>query len=161
MDGVRKLIALAPTDNQKALVALCGMCGCRVGEALDIVPASFDTVHMTVCIRGKGDKTRIVPVSTEAWAIIEKQIVRAFMNGTTVVNLRDRHARKVITSLGVKAKLRRPISSHDLRATFGTEVYNKTLDIRVVQELLGHSSSAQTELYIGVTEKAMRKAVEL
>lgn len=160
MEGVRKLIALAPSPNQQALIALCGMCGCRVGEALDITAASFDLGKMLLTIRGKGDKTRIVPVSSEAWEILQTQIVRSFGAGTSVVNLRDRHARKIITMLGNKAGLQRSISSHDLRATFGTHVYDKTKDIRVVQELLGHSNSAQTELYIGVTDAAMRKAVE-
>ena len=161
MDGVRKLIVLAPNEAQKALIALCGMCGCRVGEALSITPESFDLERMTLTIRGKGDKTRVVPVATEAWAIMQTQVIRAFGNGTTVVNLRDRNARKVITGLGRKAHLRRAISSHDLRATFGTHVYDKTKDIRVVQELLGHATSAQTEVYLGITDETLRKAVEL
>lgn len=158
---MRKLIALAPNDAQKSLIALCGMCGCRVGEALSITPSSFDLERMTLTIRGKGDKTRVVPVSTEAWGVMQVQVIRSFARGTSLVNLKDRNARKVITSLGRKARLRREISSHDLRATFGTHVYDKTLNIRVVQELLGHATSAQTEVYIGVADKALREAVEL
>jgi site-specific recombinase XerD len=161
MEGVRRLIQLAPTDAQKTLIALCGMCGCRVGEALDITTECFDLERMNLTIRGKGDKTRVVPIATEAWEIMAVQVVRSYQSGKTVCDLRDRHARKIITNLGRKARFRRSISSHDLRATFGTHVYDKTKDIRVVQELLGHSTSAQTELYIGVKDDALRKAVEL
>jgi site-specific recombinase XerD len=161
MEGVRKLVVLAPTERQRALIALCGMCGCRIGEALSIYPSNFNTSEMMLTIRGKGDKTRVVPISKEAWSILEIPIIHAFANGTTVVNLRDRHARKTITTLGKRAGLRRRISSHDLRATFATEVYNKTLDIRLVQELLGHSNSSITEIYIGINRDKMRAAVEL
>lgn len=161
VDGVRRLVAATDVQQRKCLIALCGLVGCRVGEALSIVPTSFETSTMTLVIRGKGDKERRVPVSTEAWEILEKSVIRAFVAGTTVVNMQDRNARKVITTLGLRAGLRRHISSHDLRATFGTEVYNKTGDIRLVQELLGHANVTQTEVYIGVSDGALRKAVEL
>jgi site-specific recombinase XerD len=82
------------------------------------------------------------------------------MNQCEVVGLKDRFARRVITELGVRAKLERHTSSHDLRATFATAVYDHTLDQRVVQELLGHSSGTTTEIYIGRSNDQMRKAVE-
>ena len=46
--------------------------------------------------------------------------------------------------------LSRRVASHDLRATFATAAYNKSLNLRAVQRLLGHASSAQTEVYTGV-----------
>jgi integrase/recombinase XerD len=161
MTGVRRLIEVASNESQRSLIVLCGMVGCRVAEALEVRPEHFNLQNKTVTIRGKGDKQRVVPVSTEAWAHLQVPVLHAFSRGSTVVNLHDRHARKIITSLGIKAGLQRSISSHDLRATFGTHVYDRTKDIRAVQELLGHASSNTTELYIGVTQSALRKAVEL
>ena len=157
-----RLIEIATNERYKALIAFCGLEGCRVAEALAVKPCDFDLDEMELTIRGKGDKTRIVPVSTAAWDVLQIPVTRAFVSGgCEVVGLKDRFARRVITDLGKRAGLRRPISSHDLRATFATEVYNRTLDIRLVQELLGHSSSQTTELYTGVQRAAMRKAVEL
>jgi len=66
----------------------------------------------------------------------------------------------MITLLGERAGLSRPIASHDLRATFGTAVFNKTGNLRTAQELLGHSSSATTEIYTGVDLKQMRDGVD-
>lgn len=161
VEGVRKLISIAKRDEHKALIALCGLAGCRISEARSIDPASFELSKMLLTIRGKGDKTRVVPISPEAWEVLEKNVIRAFVNRTNLVTLTDRAARNVITTLGERAGLKRHISSHDLRATFGTEVYYKTGDIRLVQELLGHANVTQTEVYIGVAGNKLREAVEL
>lgn len=162
IEGVYKLINTARQENRKALIALCGLCGCRIGEALAVTPEDFDLDEMTLRIRGKGDKTRYVPISAGAWETLQRPVTRSFCNGGgSVVGLKDRFARRVITMLGQQAGLRREIRSHDLRATFGTAVYDKTKDIRVVQELLGHASVETTELYTGITEASKRNAVDL
>jgi site-specific recombinase XerD len=160
IEGVYRLIDITHNVRQKALIALCGLCGCRVAEALAVKPSDFNLHDMTLTIRGKGDKTRIVPVSPRAWEILQIPVTRAFVDGDIpVIGLKDRFARRVISDLGVKAKLKRHISSHDLRATFATEVWDRTLDLRVVQELLGHASSNTTELYTAVRQDKMREAV--
>jgi integrase/recombinase XerD len=161
MNGVRRLITVASNDQQRCLIVLCGMVGCRVAEALEVRPQHFNLQNRTLIIRGKGDKERVVPVSNAAWEYLQMPVVQAFANNSTVVGLRDRHARKVVTTLGRRAGLQRAISSQDLRATFGTHVYDKTKDIRLVQELLGHANSSTTEVYVGVTQTALREAVEL
>ena len=161
IEGVKRLIAAARQENQVALIALCGLCGLRVAEALAVKPEDFGTNGMLL-IRGKGDKERHVPVSELAWSYLARPVTRAYVEGgREVVGLKDRFARRVITDLGVRAGLQRHISSHDLRATFATAVYDKTLDLRVTQELLGHSSSQTTELYTGVSVAKMQAAVEL
>lgn len=159
--GVRKLIETTPNDRNKALIALCGLCGLRISEALQVRPSHFNLNTMMLTVRGKGDKTRVVPVSTEAWEVMSMSVARAFATDCEVVQLTDRAARRIVTRLGMLAGLKRSISSHDLRATFGTAVYDKTKDVRVVQELLGHGSSTTTELYIGVSQDKMREAVQL
>jgi len=161
MDGVKRLIAVASNDQQRSLIVLCGMVGCRIAEALEVRAEHFNLQSMTLTIRGKGDKQRVVPVSTQAWEHLQVPVIKAFGANSNVICLHDRHARKIVTLLGARAHLMRSISSHDLRATFGTHVYDKTKDIRLVQELLGHANSSTTELYVGVTQKALREAVEL
>lgn len=159
---MRRLIKVARNDSQRALLALCGLCGLRISEALSICPQNFKLAEMMLEVRGKGDKTRFVPVSPEAWDLLIIPVTRAMCeNDREVINLKDRFARRVITNLGIKAGLRRHISSHDLRATFATAVYDKTGDIRLVQELLGHSSVETTQLYTGVLLSKMRDAVQL
>lgn len=160
--GVKKMIACAGNERHAALVALCGLCGLRVAEALAVRPSDFDLHAMMLTIRGKGDKSREVPVSSVAWEVLQLPVTRAYVNGgEEVVGLKDRFARALITRLGERAGLRRRVASHDLRATFATEVYNKTLDQRLVQELLGHASGTTTEIYIGRSSAQLHAGVEL
>lgn len=159
--GVLRLIDLAKNAEQKALVALCGLAGLRIGEALNSCTQHFDLHDMMLTIRGKGDKSRVVPVSTACWGAISTAFVDASLRADThLIRYQDRSARKAITTLGIKAGMSRTISSHDLRATFATAAFDHTKDQRVVQELLGHSSGSTTEIYIGVTRAKMKTAVE-
>lgn len=160
IEGVYALIDEARTETQKALIVLCGLCGLRVGEALSVRATDFNFTELTLEVRGKGDKRRVVPVSKRAWNIIATRVTRSWVTNAPVVDFGDRFARRIITELGERAGLKRAISSHDLRATFATAVYDICLDQRVVQELLGHANGATTEIYIGRTTGQMRKAVE-
>lgn len=161
MDGVRAMIDKAKNHEQVALVTLGGFVGCRISESLSLTVKSFDIHDMQVTIRGKGDKTRTVPLSEEAWKYLIPAFAIAFgRDDERLVSYKDRFARQIITNLGVRAGLSRRIASHDLRATFATAALDKTNNIRVVQELLGHASSQTTEIYTGVAMAQMREAVQ-
>jgi site-specific recombinase XerD len=162
IDGVYRLIEVASTDRQRVLLALCGLVGCRISEALKVKPTDFDFGRSLLTIHGKGDKERIVPISERCWSVICVPVTRAYLDDKIerLVPVSDRYARRAITDLGVKAGLRRAVSSHDLRATFAQEVLNHTQNMRVVQELLGHESIETTQIYTMAMLKDMQAAVE-
>lgn len=161
-DGLRRMIECSKNFEQAAIVALGGFVGCRISESLSLRTTDFDIHSMQVTIRGKGDKTRTVPVSPEAWVNIQSAWVLAHnKQDHQVVSYKDRFARQIVTNLGKRAGLRRPIKSHDLRATFATAALEAAGgNVRVVQELLGHSSVETTEIYTGIQMSAMREAVQ-
>lgn len=163
IEGVLALLNEAKNNRQKALITLCGLCGLRVTEALSVTPAQFNVTDMTLTVRGKGDVTRTVPVSTRAWKELLPAVVDAVSSGTdkSVVGYKDRFARQIISDCAKRASLKRRVASHDLRATFATAVYDKTLDLRVTQELLGHASSKTTETYTAVSVNKMRVAADI
>lgn len=161
LQDLEKMFDAASNIEQKILIALIGLCGLRVSEARSVGPANFDLEERILKVRGKGDKERIIPLSSKAWDILFPVVVDAWIKKqSTLLSYADRSARICITRIASRAKIIRPVSSHDLRATFATEAYNRTLDIRVVQELLGHSSVEQTQLYTRIAISAMRNAVE-
>lgn len=163
MAGVYRLLQVAHGHQQVCLVTLLGLVGCRVSEAISVTHKDVNLHEMTLRIMGKGQRERIVPLSTNAWNSMAYRVTECFVTDTKepLVNYQDRYARKLISDLGVKARLQRHISTHDLRATFATAALNGGANIRVVQELLGHSSSATTEIYTGVSMTDMKAAVEL
>lgn len=159
LDGLRRLLRVASNNEQRALIGACGFIGLRVGEALAFRTTWFDASEMLLTVRGKGDKERIVPVSQHAWEIIAPAFVAAMQSDGYLIHYQDRSARKCVTSLGRKAGLRREISSHDLRATYATILSENGVNIRVIQELLGHASVSTTEIYTGVGMTALKEAV--
>lgn len=160
IDGVLRMISCAGTPQHAAVVALCGLAGLRVSEACAVRPEDLDMADRILLVHGKGAKLRRVPLSDAAANAILPTLLAA-TPGEPIVGFGERRAREVITELGVSAKLSRRVASHDLRATFATAAYNKSLNLRAVQTLLGHANSKQTEVYTGVSVAQMRDAADV
>lgn len=143
----------------RALFAMQGLLGCRVSEARGIVPSDFDFETMTVRVFGKGQKERYLPLSDDAWKYIAPAYAEAEAGNSPLISYTDRGARAAVTGMGKKLGLKRPIASHDLRATVATAMYDKTKDVRMVQEFLGHASVETTQIYTKVNMDNMRKAM--
>lgn len=161
IDGVVAMIRSSRNPRHRALCALTGLMGLRVGEAIGVRPEHFSVPDHTLTVRGKGDKTRVVPVSLAAWAFIVPAYGLASKNGGTLVPLTNRGARAAITRHARNAHLSRHVASHDMRATFATAAYGKTKNLRAVQELLGHADAKTTQVYTGVSMADMREAADL
>lgn len=156
-----KMLDECSNDSQRMLLVLTGMCGLRIGEALSLRPQDINLKERTIKVWGKGSKIRTVPISDTAWDMVCASVVEAMLDGKAkLLGYADRSARMVITTLAERAGIGRPVASHDLRATFATEAYVASgYDLRVVQELLGHASPDQTQIYVERGDEARRNAV--
>ena len=157
--GVHKLIDTATDWRLKTIVGLCGLAGLRISESLSLPPSNIDFQNNLLTVRGKGDKERTVPFGDQLSDILMEAVVRS-MGQPVIVEMGDRLARRTITRLGKRARLRREIASHQLRATFATHLVAEGVDIRTVQELLGHANVTTTQGYTAVTLNRMRDAVK-
>ena len=166
---------LAATDGDglqslrdKALLELLYATGARVSEA---VALNVDDLVEGDVVRlfGKGGKQRIVPVGSFARLAIEAYLVRArpsfSARGTSTPALflgsrGDRVSRQnawlIIRAAAERAHLGLEISPHTFRHSFATHLLAGGADVRVVQELLGHSSVATTQIYTMVTADTLR-----
>ena len=158
-----------PADlRDRALLELLYATGARIGEvvALDVDDLSDEGV---VKLAGKGGKERIVPVGSFARAALGEYLVRvrpdwaAKGRSTPALFIGPRGARMsrqmswlVIQAAADKAGLSRKISPHTFRHSFATHLLAGGADVRVVQELLGHSSVATTQIYTLVTVDTLR-----
>lgn len=153
METVNDLIETARKPAHLALLVLMGKLGLRVSEARSIRPKDFEykADGIFLRIRGKGDKSRVIPVPDSVICHLAQMLLRSDPN-KPLVNLSDRAARAMIN--------RRGAASHDFRMTVGTHFYEKTGDLRATQELLGHASSDQTQTYTKVNQTTTRRALE-
>jgi len=164
MLDVDAMVDSAWRPHHKILVGLCGYAGLRITEARSVTPRSLmqdADGDWWLTIWGKGGVYREVPVSDKLLYILDTFAVRSLADepDTPYVATKDRGARSAITDIGARAGVSRKVSSHDLRHTFGTDIYNRTKDLRVTQELMGHSSSQTTEGYTGVAQAQKNAAL--
>ena len=155
--------------RDRALLELLYATGGRVSE---IVNLDLDDLVDKSLLRlfGKGSKERIVPVGSYAQKALENYLVRVRPSlasagrGTPALFLNQRGGRlsrqttwQIISDAAQKAGLTGHISPHTLRHSFATHLLEGGADVRVVQELLGHSSVATTQIYTLVTVDALRE----
>lgn len=161
VDDIHLMIKYCRTPERKALVALLGLCGLRVTEARSVTADSFDFEQDILKVRGKGDKDREIPLSPLAWSALSQAYMISRMEGGPLVTLSDSGARVAFKAIAKDAGIKGTVSSHQGRATIATGMLNKSGNIRVVQEFLGHSSSQTTEVYTQVIMSQMRDASTL
>ncbi|WP_051197210.1 site-specific tyrosine recombinase XerD [Jonesia quinghaiensis] len=160
--------------RDRALLEFLYATGARISEAitLDRDDVFEDDGMMLARVTGKGNKQRIVPVGSFAWKALGAYLVQARPQlssagqGTPAlfVNTRGRRLSRqsafgVVTAAAQRAQLPADlsISPHTLRHCFATHLLAGGADIRVVQELLGHSSVTTTQIYTHVTPDALRQ----
>lgn len=181
VDQVSRLLATAADAGplglrDQALLEFLYGTGARISEAVGIAVDDLDLTgtHGMVLLRGKGGKTRLVPMGSYARTAMDVYLVRArptlVANGTGVptvfLNARGgalsrQSAWTILRKAAVRAGLPvdgpHGVSPHTLRHSFATHLLDGGADIRVVQELLGHASVTTTQVYTLVTVDKLRE----
>ncbi|QRY64369.1 site-specific tyrosine recombinase XerD [Gordonia sp. PDNC005] len=154
--------------RDRALLELLYSCGARISEVTSLDVDDIDVEHRAVVLRGKGGKERIVPVGRPALAAVDAYLVRGrpalVKKGTPALFLNIRGGRlsrqsawQVLVDAADRAGITKDVSPHTLRHSFATHLLDGGADVRVVQELLGHSSVTTTQVYTLVTVTTMRE----
>lgn len=150
------------------MLELLYSCGARISEVTALDVDDLDLEHRAVVLRGKGGKERVVPVGRPAIAAVEAYLVRGrpalIKRGTPALFLNVRGGRlsrqsawQVLADAAARAGVDKGVSPHTLRHSFATHLLDGGADVRVVQELLGHSSVTTTQVYTLVTVNTMRE----
>jgi integrase/recombinase XerD len=173
VDQVSALLAATDGDEpvalrDKALLELLYATGARVSEAVGL---NVDDVYERDIVRltGKGAKQRIVPLGSYARSALDAYLVRArpllsargkstpaLFLGTRGTRVSRQNAWLIIKRAAQRAGIEAEVSPHTLRHSFATHLLTGGADVRVVQELLGHSSVATTQIYTLVTADTLR-----
>ncbi|MER7500240.1 site-specific tyrosine recombinase XerD [Nonomuraea pusilla] len=173
VDEVERLIAASGPDGapltlrNRALLELLYGTGARISEAVGL--AVDDLEDDQVLLRGKGGRSRVVPLGRYARSALDAYLVRArpgllaHGRGTPALFLNARGGRltrqgawEVLQAAAERAGLA-GISPHILRHSFATHLIDGGADVRVVQELLGHASVTTTQVYTLVTVDKLRE----
>lgn len=151
-----------------AVIEMLFATGIRISELCSLAPDSVDIVNHTVHILGKGNKERLIQIENVStleallhyYCIYKERIMKchyffANMNGT---RLTEQSSRRIICRYAKLALVDQHITPHMFRHTFATSLLDADVDIRYIQELLGHSSISTTQIY---THVSMSKQKEI
>ena len=160
-------VAAAKAQRDRAIVELLYATGLRVAELCNSNRSDFDFSRNTVSVVGKGNKPRVVPFGIPAAEALEEWFSQGFKALTTKPRpeaafvgvrggrLNPRQARTVVHQAMLTIG-QGDLAPHALRHTAATHILQGGADLRVVQELLGHSSLATTQMYTHVDSDRLR-----
>lgn len=170
VDEVRKLISVIPPTRKRdrlVFLLLYGA-GLRVSELCNLKKSDVDLDRNLIVVRGgKGAKDRVVPIPDELAEEI-KSYLETRDDGSEYLLVEERRKKKdklstktvwyLLRKYGQKAGIK--VTPHMLRHSFATHMLERGVDIRAIQELLGHSNLSTTQIYTKVTVEHLRKAQE-
>ena len=153
---------------QFVIIELLYSCGLRVSELVNLKLNDIDINSKYVRCFGKGSKERIIPLGKKAIEALTKYIperefyLKKYNLATkkllVLENGRIANRQDIYTFIHVRGKLiHKNISPHTLRHSFATHLLENGADLRIVQELLGHSDVSTTQLYTHISKKRLKE----
>lgn len=161
------IFSLEFSKLEKAMIELLYACGLRVSELSNLCLTNANIEQGYVRCTGKGGKERLVPMGENAvnalrtYLLQRSFLIKKFGMNTNrlFINENGREITRQDIYLFIKSlgeKIGKKISPHTIRHSFATHMLENGADLRVVQELLGHSDVSTTQLYTHISKKHLK-----
>lgn len=165
----KRLVSFLPIDEatvllehpaavrDRAILEMLYATGARVAELCGLNLGDLDRAGDTIRVRGKGAKERVIPVGDAALRALDAYLrARGNADGPLFENVRGgrltvRSVHRVVKARSRAAGLTRRVTPHTLRHTFATHMLDAGADLRLIQDLLGHSRLSTTQRYTHVS----------
>jgi integrase/recombinase XerD len=158
---VRQVIDAVKIYRNKTIVMLLYSSGMRISELWSLNRDTIDFENKQMRIVGKGNKERTAFLNQETKDMLEKYLAsRTDNNSALFVNhngerLGRREIQKFMRKAGLDAGLKKPVTPHKMRHSFGSRMVQNGAPIQVVQQCLGHNDIATTQIYSFLDNKTI------
>ena len=159
---ISKILTASSNIKHCALLMLIYSGGLRVGEVVKLRVEDIDSERKCIRIKSsKGRKDRYTILSEKALQILRTYYKEhqpkgwLFPGSKPGSHISTRTAQAIFEQAVQKARIRKHVGVHSLRHSFATHLLESGVDLRYIQELLGHKSSKTTEIYTHVTNEAL------
>lgn len=154
---ILKMFELTYNPQHKLQLKLLYYCGLRISEMLAIRKQDLNFREGVLkVVQGKGGKDRLVPIPKPLLADL-----KAYADGRLETDqlfwTKARNTQAMISRLG--KKLGKPVHAHMLRHSYATHVLEKTNNLELVRDLLGHSNIQTTQIYTHLTTEAKKAGI--
>ncbi len=179
LDQIEKLLETPDTSTligkrDRAILEVFFSTGMRVGEIVNLnrnqIKIGPKTKTLEICIVGKGQRPRTVYLSERAVFWLneylkertdrEKALFVGFKGKKVLGRLSKRSFERIVKKYAILAGLPSTVVCHTLRHSFATDLLQKGVDLRVVQEFLGHKNISTTQIYTHLTKPYLKKIHE-
>lgn len=165
-DEIAKILKVTSFLKHKALLMTAYSAGLRVGEVVRLKISDIDSQRMKIRVTaGKGAKDRETILSETTLKIL-REYFQAFKPKGWLFpgdepddHLSERAAQNIFRDAKKKAGIQKPVTFHSLRHSFATHLLEEGVDMRYIQELLGHGSIKTTERYTHVSQNALGRII--
>lgn len=168
--SINDIINISKLDlstTEKVIIELLYSCGLRVSELCNLKINNINLKAQHIICIGKGSKERLIPFGDYAKKILISYLeyrenikinpdtdTKKLLITADGRNLNRQDIYRLIHSIG--KTIHKEISPHTLRHTFATHLLDNGADLRIVQELLGHSDVSTTQLYTHISKKRLK-----
>jgi integrase/recombinase XerD len=154
-DELNRLLENADNYRDKLIIKFLFYTGVRVSELIKIKKSDIIFEEGFVKVYGKGGKERIVPIPKELLNELKDYINK--INTENIFPLSSRQVERIIKNIAKKAGINKKVTPHVLRHSLATTLLSKGVDIRYIQEILGHSSLNITQIYTHVVPNQLKE----
>lgn len=162
-DEIKKLFAELRTEKSKLMTSLMYACGFRVSELVNLKISDLNfPEHIGHVRQAKGNKDRVFNIpeflvdDLQNLVVLQKNNNEEFLFTGRAGKLSTRNLQKIISSAAKRAELPN-VHCHTLRHSFATHLLEDGVDIRKIQELLGHADLSTTQIYTHVSTEELKK----
>ena len=161
-DEIKAMLSITKNPKHKLMIELLYSSGLRLSECTNLKFEDLELDEKIGWVRnGKGGKDRIFILSEKLGKHIQKYQKKKKLSGyifqTKERQFSARSVQKIIANATQRAGINKKVSPHTLRHSFATHLLESGVDIRKIQELLGHSDLSTTQIYTKVSTKELKK----
>lgn len=162
-DEIKKLINATENPKHRLLMEFMYSAGLRVSECVSLKIDDLDlNEKMGKVMHGKGNKERYIILSDKLIQHLNNYLTMKKDNSDYIFSIKSRpitirQAQKVVKEAAKNAGIKKRVFCHALRSSFATHLLEAGTDIRVIQELLGHSDLSTTQIYTKVSTQQLKK----
>ncbi|MBI2541808.1 tyrosine-type recombinase/integrase [Candidatus Woesearchaeota archaeon] len=162
-EEIKKLLASIDNPKHKLLVEFLYSAGLRVSECVSLKTDDLDLAEKMGKIKhGKGNKERYIILSDSLISHLSEYLKNKKDSSAYIFSVKShpitaRQAQKVVKEAAKSAGIKKRVFCHALRSSFATHLLEAGTDIRIIQELLGHSDLSTTQIYTKVSTQQLKK----
>lgn len=176
IDALKAVVDVSKPEGQRnrAMIEVAYSCGLRVSELVGLKISDIYVDESFIKVQGKGNKQRLIPISQtalneiklylydrNALPVIKKESADVLFLNRRGGALTRQMFFTVVKQCALQAGIQTVISPHTLRHSFATHLLEGGANLRVIQELLGHSNIQTTEIYTHIGAQYLRETILL